>query len=95
LISFIYLFYEYRNGLNYYRAQQVKLYDNDILWKRSPEDYCQGILINIYFNNHFYFILDNSTRVNYTTQFLGVQYFIDLSIIEYVTNINQSESSVS
>jgi hypothetical protein len=31
-----------RNGLNYYRAQQVKLNDNDILWKRAPEDICQG-----------------------------------------------------
>ncbi len=38
---------------------------------------------------------DTTTTANYTGQFLGVQYFIDLSIIQYVTNINQSESSVS
>ncbi|CAF1258424.1 unnamed protein product [Rotaria sp. Silwood1] len=66
------------NGLTYYRAQQVKLYESDYFWKRSPEDYCQ----------------DNKTMLNYTTQFLGVQYFIDLSIIEYATNINQSISSI-
>jgi hypothetical protein len=41
------------------------------------------------------FPLDNTTTVNYTTQFLGVQYFVDLSIIQYATNINQSVSSVS
>ncbi|CAF3946627.1 unnamed protein product, partial [Rotaria sordida] len=66
------------NGLTYYRAQQVKLSESDYLWKRSPEDYCQ----------------DNRTSLNYTTQFLGVQYFIDLSIIQYATNINQSISSI-
>ncbi|UJR17400.1 hypothetical protein I4U23_004295 [Adineta vaga] len=66
------------NGLSYYRAQQVKLNDKDLLWKRAPEDICQ----------------DNSTWINYTTQFLGVQYFIDLSIIEYVTKTNQTSSSI-
>jgi hypothetical protein len=57
-------------------------------------------LLSRYLFRFFYFInylsiLDNTTRINYTTQFLGIQYFVDLSIIEYVTNINQSESSVS
>ncbi|CAF2937617.1 unnamed protein product [Rotaria sp. Silwood2] len=66
------------NGLTYYRAQQVKLSESDYFWKRSPEDYCQ----------------DNKTAINYTTQFLGVQYFIDLSIIEYTTSISQSISSI-
>ena len=87
-----------RNGLNYYRAQQVKLYDNDILWKRAPEDICQGWKEHIDCEKnefeYFFSSIDNTTWVNYTTQFLGVQYFVDLSIIEYVTNINQSESSV-
>jgi hypothetical protein len=45
MISFL----EYRNGLNYYRAQQVKLQQSDILWKRSPEDYCQGILLKFFY----------------------------------------------
>ncbi|CAF2146243.1 unnamed protein product [Rotaria magnacalcarata] len=66
------------NGLTYYQAQRVKLAASDYLWRRAPEDFCQ----------------DNKTILNYTTQFLGVQYFVDLSIIQYVTNINQSESSV-
>jgi len=39
--------------------------------------------------------LDNKTILNYTTQFLGVQYFVDLSIIQYVTSIIPSISSVS
>ncbi len=39
--------------------------------------------------------LDNKTILNYTTQFLGVQYFVDLSIIQYVTSITPSISSVS
>ena len=39
--------------------------------------------------------LDNTTWVNYTTQFLGMQYFLDLSIIEYVTNTNPNIASVS
>jgi hypothetical protein len=42
-IDFLSFLYEYRNGLNYYRAQQVKIPMKDILWKRSPEDYCQGL----------------------------------------------------
>ncbi len=44
LIAFFFkcLFFLFRNGLNYYRAQQVKIATKDILWKRSPEDYCQG-----------------------------------------------------
>ena len=37
---------------------------------------------------------DNSTTLNYTTQFLGVQYFVDLSIIEYATGITPDVSSV-
>lgn len=47
------------------------------------------------FINDRFLISDNTTTLNYTTQFIGVQYFVDLSIIQYVTNINQSESSVS
>ena len=38
-----------RNGLNYYRAQQVKLNNNDIFWKRAPEDYCEGERSNYHF----------------------------------------------
>ncbi|UJR09005.1 hypothetical protein I4U23_013254 [Adineta vaga] len=66
------------NGLRYYRAQLIKPAMKDFLWKRSPEDLCQ----------------DNTTSANYTTQFLGIQYFIDLSIIQYVTNISPNESSI-
>ena len=83
----------YRNGLRYYRAQQVKINREDLLWKRSPEDYCQGNQLTIYLL-YLLFILDNTTTLNYTTQFLGVQYFVDLSIIQYVTNINPDISSV-
>jgi hypothetical protein len=36
-------FFKHRNGLRYYRAQQVELLQSDYLWKRSPEDFCQGI----------------------------------------------------
>ncbi|CAF4566841.1 unnamed protein product [Rotaria sp. Silwood1] len=66
------------NDPYYYRAQQVKLNENDIFWKRSPEDFCQG----------------NTTFANYTTQFLSIQYFVDLSIIQYVTSITPNSSSV-
>lgn len=83
-----------RNGLFYYRAQQVKLKDSDVYWKRSPEDYCQGEQMNFFWKLTFVFE-DNSTLLNYTTQFLGVQYFLDLSIIEYVTNMSLSPSSVT
>jgi len=38
---------------------------------------------------------DRSTTANYTSQFLGVQYFIDLSIIQYATSIAPDPSSVS
>jgi hypothetical protein len=38
--------------------------------------------------------LDRSTNANYTTQFLGVQYFVDVSIVQYATNIPQNLSSV-
>jgi hypothetical protein len=48
----------------------------------------------VVFNNPLS-IIDNRTIVNYTTQFLGVQYFVDLSIIQYATNVSQNESSVS
>jgi hypothetical protein len=37
---------------------------------------------------------DKDLTINYTSQFLGVQYFIDLSIIQYATNITQNPSSV-
>jgi hypothetical protein len=45
VIQFIlYLFYTIycRNGPYYYHAQQVKLSDNDYLWRRSPKDFCRG-----------------------------------------------------
>lgn len=42
-IDFLSFLYEYRNGLHYYRAQEVMIPMTDILWKRSPEDYCQGL----------------------------------------------------
>lgn len=38
--------------------------------------------------------LGNTTFANYTNQFLGLQYFIDLSIIQYVTNTMPNASSV-
>lgn len=38
---------------------------------------------------------ERSTTTNYTGQFLGVQYFIDLSIIQYATSIAQDPSSVN
>jgi hypothetical protein len=48
LISIIFIdYFAYRNGLDYYRAHKVKLAKMDILWKRSPEDYCQGIYLNL------------------------------------------------
>ena len=33
-----------RNGLNYYRAHRVKLFNSEIRWKRAPEDFCQGMV---------------------------------------------------
>ncbi|CAF3425854.1 unnamed protein product [Rotaria socialis] len=65
------------NGSYYYRAQSVKINPNIYRWKRSPEDFCQ----------------DNSTTAMYNTAFLGIQYFIDLSIIQYSTNISQNSLS--
>ena len=84
-----------RNGLQYYRAQQVKIPTKDLYWKRSPEDYCQGLITNYLLPTHTSFFLDTTTTVNYTTQFLGVQYFVDLAIIQYVTGNTPSISSVS
>ncbi|CAF3881561.1 unnamed protein product [Rotaria sordida] len=66
------------NGSYYYRAQSIKIDPNIYRWKRSPEDFCQ----------------DTSTTTLYTSQFLGIQYFIDLSIIQYSTNISQNPSSI-
>ncbi|CAF4617859.1 unnamed protein product [Rotaria socialis] len=66
------------NGSYYYRAQSVKINPNIYRWKRSPEDFCQ----------------DNSTTAMYNTAFLGIQYFIDLSIIQYSTNISQNSLSI-
>ena len=37
------VWFAWRNGLRYYRAQQVKQSRSDILWKRAPEDFCQGM----------------------------------------------------
>ncbi|CAM4954605.1 unnamed protein product [Rotaria socialis] len=67
----------HENGSYYYRAQSVKINPNIYRWKRSPEDFCQ----------------DNSTTAMYNTAFLGIQYFIDLSIIQYSTNISQNSLS--
>ncbi|CAF3926709.1 unnamed protein product [Rotaria sordida] len=66
------------NGSYYYRAQSIKIDPNIYRWKRSPEDFCQ----------------DTSTTTLYTSQFLGIQYFIDLSIIQYSTNISQNPLSI-
>ena len=33
-----------RNGLYYYRPQQIKLKESDVYWKKSLEDYCAGLL---------------------------------------------------
>ncbi|CAF2249794.1 unnamed protein product [Rotaria magnacalcarata] len=66
------------NGPYYYRAQSVKINPNIYRWKRSPEDFCQ----------------DNSTTAMYSTAFLDIQYFIDLSIIQYSTNISQNSLSM-
>jgi hypothetical protein len=44
LISLIYVFI-YRNEQYTYHAQSAKIDINDYLWKRSPEDFCQGIYI--------------------------------------------------
>lgn len=97
----IFSFFSHRNGLFYYRAHRVKLRDADVFWKRSPQDFCQGsarfFFQLIKFRNCFFLLgsdLDNRTRLNYTTQFLGVQYFLDLSIIEYITDIALGPSSV-
>ena len=51
----------------------------------------------IYFqtSSHSLLFLDNTTSINYTTQFLGVQYFVDLAIIQYITGNTPSISSVS
>ncbi|CAF3684827.1 unnamed protein product [Rotaria sp. Silwood1] len=68
----------HRNGSYYYRAQSVKIDPNIYRWKRSPKDFCRDI----------------STTTMYTSQFLGIQYFIDLSIIQYSTNISQNPSSI-
>ncbi|CAF1200980.1 unnamed protein product [Adineta steineri] len=38
------------NGPFYYRAQSVKISPNDYMWKRAPEDFCQG---NISKNKRF------------------------------------------
>ncbi|CAF0914028.1 unnamed protein product [Rotaria sp. Silwood1] len=64
------------NGPYYYHAQSVKISENDYLWKRSPEDFCQ----------------DKSSFDYYTYRFVGIQYFIDLSIIQYVTKTTQNLS---
>ncbi|CAF2071729.1 unnamed protein product [Rotaria magnacalcarata] len=66
------------NGPYYYRAQSVKINPNIYRWKRSPDDFCQ----------------DNSTTAMYSTAFLGIQYFIELSIIQYSTNISQNSLSI-
>ncbi|CAF0848696.1 unnamed protein product [Rotaria sordida] len=64
------------NGPYYYHAQSVKISENDYLWKRSLEDFCQ----------------DKSSSDYYTYRFVGIQYFMDLSIIQYVTNTSQNLS---
>lgn len=76
-------------------------------WWKLPRKICIGnvlpkIIAKVYPINSFLFYphlslfiySDNRTRNNYTTQFLGIQYFVDLAIIQYVTNIAPSVSSV-
>lgn len=75
------------------------------LWKIFYGNVHQKIIVKVFIIkffvvvvviiNNYWSIVANQTIVNYTTQFLGVQYFVDLSIIQYVTNVNQNESSVS
>ncbi len=48
-----------------------------------------------YASRSILFRSDKDLTINYTSQFLGVQYFIDLSIIQYATNITQDPSSVN
>ncbi|CAF1254126.1 unnamed protein product, partial [Didymodactylos carnosus] len=65
------------NGLFNYRAEKTVVEQANILWKYSPEYYCQ----------------DNLNESNYTTSFLGVQYFVDLAIIEYATSTAMNDLS--
>ncbi len=83
------------SGQYTYHAQSAVIDVNTYLWQRAPEDFCQGIYLSLYFiDQSIYFRSDRSVTANYTNQFLGVQYFIDLSIIQYATNITQDSSSV-
>ncbi|CAF1445504.1 unnamed protein product [Didymodactylos carnosus] len=65
------------NGVFNYRAEKRLVDKFDILWKNSPEYYCQNI----------------QNTANYTGQFLGLQYLIDLAIIEYSTTIPMNDLS--
>jgi hypothetical protein len=47
-----------RNGLSYYRAQQIKLKDTDVYWKRSPEDICHGSISRIKIGLKYFLILN-------------------------------------
>ncbi len=77
-----------------YNAQTAVIDPNTYLWKRAPEDYCRGIVIWLK-EFHISLCLDTTTTANYTGQFLGVQFFVDLSIIQYATSTVQDPSSVN
>ncbi|UJR36715.1 hypothetical protein I4U23_029431 [Adineta vaga] len=61
----------------YFSPQSIKISENDYLWKRSPEDFCQA----------------TGNTVNYFYRFLGIQYIIDMAIIKYVTNTTENFTS--
>jgi len=74
----------------------VKISENDYLWKRPPEDFCQGNIFT-HFNHSskfvFLFFQATSNQANYTNRFVGVQYAVDMSIIKYSTNLAQNLTS--
>ena len=74
----------------------MKISENDYLWKRPPEDFCQGNIFTQF--NHsskfvFLFFQATSSQANYTNRFVGVQYAVDMSIIKYSTNLAQNLTS--
>ena len=84
-----------RNGPFYYRAQYVKLSADDYLWKRSPEDFCTSKFLRQKFKATFnrFHLKETTSFANYTTRFVGVQYSVDMSIIQYATSVAQSLTS--
>ncbi|CAF0922953.1 unnamed protein product [Adineta ricciae] len=61
----------------YYSPQDVKISENDYMWKRSPQDFCQA----------------TGNTVNYFYRFLGIQYVVDMAVIKYVTNTTENFTS--